>query len=131
MYVRPSRAGHDPRACSRLPSPGRASALSRAADVVFSRSQKKWPAKFYSCMSGFIEPGESFEDAVQRELWEEAGVKVWDVRYHSSQPWVSPVLYDDPLVPRPLAPYDAAPRCLVVTRVATRLIPPLPLPSRP
>lgn len=39
-------------------------------------------------MSGFIEPGESFEDAVKRELWEEAGVKVWDVRYHSSQPWV-------------------------------------------
>lgn len=39
-------------------------------------------------MSGFNEPGESFEDAVKRELWEEAGVKVWNVRYHSSQPWV-------------------------------------------
>ena len=39
-------------------------------------------------MAGFIEPGESFEDAVKRELWEEAGAKVWNVRYHSSQPWV-------------------------------------------
>jgi ADP-ribose pyrophosphatase YjhB (NUDIX family) len=36
-----------------------------------------------------MEPGESFEDAVKREMWEEAGVKVWDVRYHSGQPWVS------------------------------------------
>ena len=53
-----------------------------------ARLQRKWPGKFYSCLSGFIEPGESFEDAVKRELWEEAGVKVWDVRYHSSQPWV-------------------------------------------
>ncbi|CDO69171.1 hypothetical protein BN946_scf185042.g73 [Trametes cinnabarina] len=52
--------------------------------------QKKWPGKFYSCMAGFIEPGESFEDAVKRELWEEAGVKVWDVRYHSTQPWPYP-----------------------------------------
>ena len=50
--------------------------------------QKKWPKGFWSCLSGFNEPGESFEDAVKREMWEEAGVKVWDVRYHSSQPWV-------------------------------------------
>ena len=38
-----------------------------------------------------MEPGESFEDAVKRELWEEAGVAVWDVQYHSTQPWVRPV----------------------------------------
>lgn len=36
-----------------------------------------------------MEPGEAFEDSVKRELWEEAGVKVWDIKYHSSQPWVS------------------------------------------
>ena len=35
-----------------------------------------------------MEPGESFEDAVKREIWEEAGVKVWNVTYHSTQPWV-------------------------------------------
>lgn len=50
--------------------------------------QKKFPGKFYSALAGFIEPGESFEDAVKRELWEEAGVQVWDVKYHSGQPWV-------------------------------------------
>ncbi|OCH87878.1 hypothetical protein OBBRIDRAFT_795792 [Obba rivulosa] len=51
---------------------------------------KKWPGKFYSTLAGFIEPGESFEDAVKRELWEEAGVQVWDVKYHSTQPWPYP-----------------------------------------
>ena len=35
-----------------------------------------------------MEPGESLEDAVRREMWEEAGVKVWNIRYHSGQPWV-------------------------------------------
>jgi len=39
-------------------------------------------------MAGFIEPGESFEDAVKRELWEEAGIHVRNVKYHSGQPWV-------------------------------------------
>jgi len=43
----------------------------------------------YSALAGFIEPGESFEDAVSREVWEEAGVRVWSIRYHSGQPWVS------------------------------------------
>ena len=36
-----------------------------------------------------MEPGETFEDSIKRELWEEAGVKIWDIKYHSSQPWVS------------------------------------------
>lgn len=35
-----------------------------------------------------MEPGESFEDAVKREIWEESGVRVWGVKYHSGQPWV-------------------------------------------
>jgi len=35
-----------------------------------------------------MEPGESLEDAVRREMWEETGVKVWNIRYHSGQPWV-------------------------------------------
>ena len=43
---------------------------------------------FYSTLAGFVEPGESFEDAVKREIWEEAGVRVWGVTYHSGQPWV-------------------------------------------
>lgn len=51
--------------------------------------QRRFPGKFYSALAGFIEPGESFEDAVVREMWEEAGVRVSDLRYHSGQPWVS------------------------------------------
>ncbi|PCH36025.1 NAD+ diphosphatase [Wolfiporia cocos MD-104 SS10] len=59
-------------------------------DKVLLGRNKNWPAKFYSALAGFIEPGESFEDAVKREMWEEAGVRVWDVQYHSSQPWPYP-----------------------------------------
>lgn len=51
-------------------------------------SQRKFPGRFFSALAGFMEPGESFEDAVKREIWEEAGVSVWNVRYHSTQPWV-------------------------------------------
>jgi hypothetical protein len=54
----------------------------------FTANQKKFPGKFYSALAGFMEPGEAFEDAVKREMWEEAGVKVWNIQYHSSQPWV-------------------------------------------
>ena len=43
----------------------------------------------YSALAGFMEPGETFEDSIKRELWEEAGIRVQDIKYHSSQPWVS------------------------------------------
>lgn len=38
--------------------------------------QKRWPPRFYSCLAGFVEPGESIEEAVRRETYEESGVKV-------------------------------------------------------
>jgi NAD+ diphosphatase len=44
----------------------------------------------YSTLAGFVEPGESLEEAVRREVEEETGVKVGAVRYHSSQPWPFP-----------------------------------------
>jgi NAD+ diphosphatase len=47
-------------------------------------------AKMYSTLAGFVEPGESLEEAVAREVFEEVGVRVRDVRYHSSQPWPFP-----------------------------------------
>ena len=44
----------------------------------------------YSCLAGYVEPGESIEDATVREVFEEAGVRIDNVRYHSSQPWPFP-----------------------------------------
>jgi len=48
------------------------------------------PRGAYSLLAGFVEPGESLEDAVAREVWEEAGIRVRDVRYQASQPWPFP-----------------------------------------
>ena len=56
--------------------------------VILSFVQKNHKGRFHSALAGFIEPGETFEDAVRREMWEEAGVHVFDVQYHSAQPWV-------------------------------------------
>jgi NAD+ diphosphatase len=44
----------------------------------------------YSCLAGFVEPGETFEDAVRREVWEEAGIRTGKVRFMASQPWPFP-----------------------------------------
>lgn len=52
--------------------------------------QPRFPAGRYSALAGFIEPGESIEEAVAREIREEAGVAVRDVRYVASQPWPFP-----------------------------------------
>jgi NAD+ diphosphatase len=52
--------------------------------------QAQWPTGRYSALAGFVEPGESLEEAVAREVREEAGVRVADVRYRSSQPWPFP-----------------------------------------
>ena len=52
--------------------------------------QPAWPAGRYSALAGFLEPGESIEEAVAREIMEEAGVRVTDVRYIASQPWPFP-----------------------------------------
>jgi NAD+ diphosphatase len=52
--------------------------------------QPSWPEGRYSALAGFVEPGESLEEAVAREVREEAGVAVAGIRYHSSQPWPFP-----------------------------------------
>jgi NAD+ diphosphatase len=52
--------------------------------------QPVWPPGRYSTLAGFVEPGESAEQAVAREVAEETGVQVRDVRYVSSQPWPFP-----------------------------------------
>jgi NAD+ diphosphatase len=52
--------------------------------------QAAWPPGRYSTIAGFVEPGESLEDAVAREVMEETGVAVTAARYDSSQPWPFP-----------------------------------------
>ena len=52
--------------------------------------QPQYPPRRYSALAGFLEPGESIEEAVARELKEEAGVEVTGVRYVASQPWPFP-----------------------------------------
>ena len=50
----------------------------------------QFPRRIYSTLAGFVEPGESLEEAVAREVFEESGVKVGEVRYMASQPWPFP-----------------------------------------
>lgn len=52
--------------------------------------QANWPEGRYSTIAGFVEPGESLEDAVVREVREETDILVGGIRYHSSQPWPFP-----------------------------------------
>jgi NAD+ diphosphatase len=52
--------------------------------------QAQWPAGMHSVLAGFVEPGESLEEAVAREVLEEVGLTVTDIHYQSSQPWPFP-----------------------------------------
>ena len=49
--------------------------------------QSSWKPGMYSALAGFVEPGETIEDAARREVFEESGVRVGAVRYVTSQPW--------------------------------------------
>ncbi|MCB0107789.1 MAG: NAD(+) diphosphatase [Caldilineaceae bacterium] len=64
--------------------------LVRSGDRCLLARQPSWPAGRYSVIAGFVEPGESLEDAVKREVMEEAGIAVGQIQYHSSQPWPFP-----------------------------------------
>jgi NAD+ diphosphatase len=64
--------------------------IDRAGDRVLLGRQPSWPPGRYSALAGFVEPGESLEDAVAREVLEESGVEVTGARYVSSQPWPFP-----------------------------------------
>jgi NAD+ diphosphatase len=59
-------------------------------DRVLLASNTRWPGRRVSILAGFVEPGESLEQAVIREVAEEAGIAVTNVRYVASQPWPMP-----------------------------------------
>lgn len=63
--------------------------ITNGNSVLLGRSPG-WPEGMYSLLAGFIEPGETIEAAVRREVWEEAGIKVGAVGYLASQPWAFP-----------------------------------------
>ena len=63
--------------------------ITRGNDILLGRSHG-WPEKMYSCLAGFIEPGETIEAAAQREAMEESGIKITNVKYITSQPWPFP-----------------------------------------
>lgn len=64
--------------------------LAELGDKVLLGRQPPWPQGRYSALAGFLEVGESIEEAVRREIFEEAGVRVGAVRYVASQPWPFP-----------------------------------------
>ena len=59
-------------------------------DRILLGRQKIWPERRFSCFAGFVEPGESFEQTVLREVLEESGIKLKDITYLGSQPWPFP-----------------------------------------
>lgn len=62
----------------------------RRADELLLARNRRFPAGLFSAVAGFVEPGETLEDAVRREVNEEVGVRVGEVRYYGSQPWPFP-----------------------------------------
>lgn len=58
-------------------------------NIILGRAER-FPPRMQSVLAGFLEPGESLEDCVAREIYEEVGVRVADVTYQSSQPWPFP-----------------------------------------
>ncbi|KAI9807081.1 MAG: hypothetical protein M1825_005798 [Sarcosagium campestre] len=64
--------------------------VSSAGTHILLGRQARWPPNWYSTLAGFVEPAESVEDAIRREVWEEAGVELGRVVLHSTQPWPFP-----------------------------------------
>ena len=64
--------------------------LISSEDKVLLGRSPRFPEGMYSTLAGFVEPGESLEQALEREVFEEVGVKVKNIRYFNSQPWPFP-----------------------------------------
>lgn len=70
-------------------SPAMIVAVERGPEILLARSRHFAPGR-YSVLAGFVDPGESVEDAVHREVFEETGVRVKNLRYFGSQAWPFP-----------------------------------------
>lgn len=94
--TRPTHAGHVLRcdACDleHYPrsDPSMLVQVSDEQDRCLLGRQPGWPPGMWSVLAGFVEPGESIEDTVIREVWEEARIRVTGMRYFASQPWPFP-----------------------------------------
>lgn len=63
--------------------------VNRGDEILLARSSRRG-VDFFSCLAGFIEPGETAEEAVRREVYEEANIQITNIRYVNSQPWPFP-----------------------------------------
>jgi NAD+ diphosphatase len=63
--------------------------VERGQEMLLARA-RRFPTVMYSTLAGFVEPGETLEQAVAREVKEETGISVKDIRYFGSQPWPFP-----------------------------------------
>ncbi len=63
--------------------------VTRGRELLLARSPR-FPPGMYSALAGFVEPGETIEDCIRREVREEVGIEVTDIRYFSSQSWAFP-----------------------------------------
>jgi NAD+ diphosphatase len=70
-------------------SPAIIVAVTKGDQILLAHS-RRFPAAFYSVLAGFVEPGEGLEDCVRREVLEESGISLTNIRYFGSQPWPFP-----------------------------------------
>jgi len=70
-------------------SPAMIVAVVREDRLLLAHSQR-FPGRFYSVLAGFVEPGETLEECIRREIGEEVGIEVKNIRYFGSQPWPFP-----------------------------------------
>ena len=70
-------------------SPAVIVAVQKEGKILLGRA-KRFPNSMFSVLAGFVEPGESLEETVKREIFEEAGIRVKNIRYFGSQPWPFP-----------------------------------------
>lgn len=77
--------------------------LIKKGDQILMARQKNFPEGVFALIAGFVEVGESLEDAIHREVYEEVGVRIKNIRYYGSQPWPFP----DSLMMGFIAEYEA------------------------